>query len=57
MEPKTPSPSENDQNPKRRKPYRKPHLQVYGDLAAVTKGKVGTQTNDGTGHPNKHFTS
>ena len=45
-----------DQAPARR-PYQKPALQAYGDLAEITKGIVGTKTNDGSGHPNKHFTS
>jgi hypothetical protein len=40
-----------------RKPYTKPRLEVYGDLAQITKGVLGTKTNDGSGHPNKHFTS
>jgi hypothetical protein len=40
-----------------RRPYSKPRLQVYGDLAQMTKGVVGTKTNDGSGHPNRHFTS
>jgi hypothetical protein len=40
-----------------RKPYEKPRLQVYGDLAEITKGITGSKTNDGSGHPNRHFTS
>ena len=40
-----------------RKVYRKPRLQTYGDLADITKGVSGSKTNDGAGHPNKHFTS
>jgi hypothetical protein len=40
-----------------RKAYEKPQLQVYGDLAEITQGILGSQTNDGSGHPNKHFTS
>jgi hypothetical protein len=40
-----------------RKAYQKPELQVYGDLAEITKGAMGSNTNDGAGHPNKHFTS
>ena len=40
-----------------RKAYEKPQLQVYGDLAEITKAVAGTNTNDGAGHPNKHFTS
>jgi hypothetical protein len=40
-----------------RKTYEKPELQVYGDLAEITRGTSGSNTNDGQGHPNKHFTS
>ena len=40
-----------------RKPYQKPELQVYGDLAAITQGISGSKTNDGSGHNNMHFTS
>ena len=39
------------------KPYEKPQLQVYGDLADLAKAIAGSNTNDGAGHPNKHFTS
>jgi hypothetical protein len=40
-----------------RKAYQKPRLQIYGDLAEITKAILGSKTNDGAGHPNKHFTS
>lgn len=40
-----------------RKAYQKPQLQVYGDLAEITKSLLGSKTLDGSGHPNKHFTS
>jgi hypothetical protein len=40
-----------------RRPYSKPLLQVYGDLAEITKSLLGSKTNDGAGHPNRHFTS
>jgi hypothetical protein len=40
-----------------RKAYQKPELQVYGDLAEITRNVNMTKTPDGTGHPNKHFTS
>jgi hypothetical protein len=40
-----------------RKAYQKPELLIYGDLAEITKGAMGTMTADGAGHPNKHFTS
>jgi hypothetical protein len=47
--------TENDPTP--RKPYEKPELQVYGDLTQITRTTSGSKTNDGSGHPNKHFTS
>jgi hypothetical protein len=40
-----------------RKAYQKPQLQIYGDLAEITKSVLGSKTNDGAGHPNRHFTS
>jgi hypothetical protein len=40
-----------------RKTYQKPELQVYGDLAEITKSVLGSKTNDGSGHPNKHSTT
>ena len=40
-----------------RKAYQKPELQVYGDLADITRNIALAKTPDGTGHPNKHFTS
>jgi hypothetical protein len=40
-----------------RKVYQKPELQVYGDLTAITQGLNALNSNDGSGHPNKHFTS
>jgi hypothetical protein len=43
--------------PLTRKPYKKPQLQVYGNLTDLAKTILGTKTNDGSGHPNKHFTS
>ena len=57
MKPNAPAPDGNESKPPTRKPYQKPQLQVYGDLAEITKSLSGTQTNDGAGHPNKHFTS
>ena len=57
MESKAPSPPEQRAPTAPRKAYHKPRLQVYGDLTEVTLGKIGTKTNDGSGHPNKHFTS
>jgi hypothetical protein len=40
-----------------RKAYEKPQLQVYGDLAEITRSIAGTMMSDGAGHPNMHFTS
>ncbi len=40
-----------------RKPYHKPELHVYGDLATITQSNLGSHSPDGAGHPNKHFTS
>ena len=40
-----------------KKPYKAPRLQFYGDLAEITKGQLTGGQNDGSGHPNKHFTS
>ncbi len=52
-----PAADERPEQKPERKPYEKPHLQVYGDLAEITKTVAGSLTNDGAGHPNKHFTS
>jgi hypothetical protein len=41
----------------KRKVYEKPELQVYGDLAEITQAVAGSKNADGSGHPNKHFTS
>ena len=40
-----------------RKAYQKPRLQVYGDLAEITRSVMGSKDQDGSGHPSKHFTS
>jgi hypothetical protein len=48
---------EGSGQPPKRKAYQKPQLQVYGELAEITKTIAGTKTNDGSGHPNKHHTS
>jgi hypothetical protein len=53
----TPASEERSSQPPARKPYQKPQLQVYGDLAEITQGLKGSATNDGTGHPNQHYTS
>jgi hypothetical protein len=52
-----PANDENSSEPRTRKAYEKPQLQVYGDLAEITKAVAGSNNNDGAGHPNKHFTS
>jgi hypothetical protein len=46
----------SSQTPTRR-PYQKPQLQVYGDLADITNTIAGSKTFDGSSHANKHFTS
>ncbi len=51
------APGAADDRPPARKPYRKPELQQYGDLADLTRTVQGSKTRDGSGHPNKHFTS
>jgi hypothetical protein len=43
--------------PASRKAYEKPVLQIYGDLAEITQANMLSGSNDGAGHPNKHFTS
>jgi hypothetical protein len=40
-----------------RKAYDKPVLQVYGDLTEITKSMMAGMMDDGSGHPNMHFTS
>jgi hypothetical protein len=42
--------------PDPRKPYVEPRLDIYGDLADISKSLGGGGGNDGAGHPNKHFT-
>ena len=53
----TPASDERSSQAPARKAYEKPQLQVYGDLAEITKSLNGTNNNDGASHPNKHFTS
>ena len=58
MEPKAPSAADKGSNqPATRKPYSKPQLQQYGDLAEITRTVAGTKANDGAANPNKHWTS
>jgi hypothetical protein len=40
-----------------RKAYQKPQLQIYGELAEITKSQFGTTANDGSAAANMHFTS
>jgi hypothetical protein len=41
-----------------RKAYEKPRVEIYGDLAGLSKSlQSGPKTVDGSGHPNKHFTT
>jgi hypothetical protein len=44
-------------SPASRKSYEKPVLQIYGDLTEITQDTMLGGTNDGAGHPNKHFTA
>jgi hypothetical protein len=53
----TPTSDERSSQAPARKAYEKPQLQLYGDLAEITKGIAGSKTNDGSGHPNRHHTS
>ena len=53
----TPASDEQASPAPTRKAYQKPQLLVYGDLAEITKSINGSNTRDGAGHPNKHFTS
>jgi len=55
--PDTPVSDERSSPPPTRKAYQKPELQVYGDLAQITRSNRGSKANDGGGHPNRHFTS
>jgi len=40
-----------------RKPYHKPELHVYGDLAKITQSVNKNNAPDGGSTPNKHATS
>ena len=51
------SQEEGSSQPLPKKPYKKPRLQFYGDLAEITKGRNSGGKQDGSGHPNRHFTS
>jgi hypothetical protein len=55
--PDTRASDERTSQPPARRAYQKPQLQVYGDLAEITKSVMGSKAADGSGHPNKHFTS
>ena len=51
-----PKAEEPAREPEPRKPYVEPRLEVYGDLADISKSVAGTSSNDGAAHPNRHFT-
>jgi hypothetical protein len=53
----TPASDQGTSRAPARKSYQKPQLQIYGDLAEITKSKNGTTANDGAGAPNMHYTS
>jgi hypothetical protein len=55
--PDTPSSDDRASKHPSRKAYQKPQLQVYGDLTEITESLMGSKNPDGSGHPNKHFTS
>ena len=58
MKPADPQIARDDStNGPARKPYQKPELQVYGDLAEITRANAGANRPDGASHPNRHFTS
>jgi hypothetical protein len=40
-----------------KKRYEKPRLDVYGDLTTITQSMMMGGMDDGSGHPNMHFTS
>ncbi len=45
--PKTPSPPDNDEKPKTKRPYRAPALESYGSVSGVTRGLLkGTGSKD-----------
>lgn len=57
MNPRSPSARDSVAEPAPKKPYRRPELRVYGDLAKVTRAVAGSRNLDGGGHPNRRFTS
>ena len=58
MEPlNTPASDKGTRQAPARKPYQKPRLQIYGDLAEITKAAFGTTANDGSGATNMHYTA
>lgn len=52
-----PAASERSDQLPQRKAYQKPRLQVYGDLAEMTRSNSGSMGLDGSGHPNMRYTS
>jgi len=57
MKPEDSAPADGRSPAAPRKPYEKPQLEVYGDLADIAKAISSGTKSDGSGHPNKHFTS
>jgi hypothetical protein len=53
----TPVPDDRPDGKQARKVYQKPELQVYGDLAEITKSLQGSNQTDNGTHNNKHYTS
>ena len=39
-----------------KKPYSKPKLEIYGDIASITQTIAGSGKSDGSKHPNQKFT-
>jgi hypothetical protein len=57
MKPEDTAPADVRPQAAPRKPYEKPRLEVYGDLADIAQSLSSGTKSDGSGHPNKHFTS
>ena len=52
-----PAASERPGQGPKRKGYQKPRLEVYGDLAEMTRNNLGSMAADGSGHLNMRYTS
>lgn len=55
--PETPGSDDRANEAPRRKAYEKPRLERYGDLTEISRSLSSGTKFDGSGHPNKHFTS